>query len=195
MTDIRTRTFSAGSGAGPRPWGVLLVAIPALVVAVYFLGIVLAAVVALVTAVIVVPLALRHRRLESTGEVDVTADTVTYRRGGSEQRRLDRRSSAYEVVSFSDRYGMNPQLLLTDGSQHVRLVRGQWTASTLTELAAAAADGSPRVATWQEVKAEHGAALAWWERHTTALIVGTVIGLPVLAIVGAVLAVLLFDVG
>ena len=198
MTDVRPRTFSASSGAGPRPWRVLLVAVPGLVVAVYFLEPLVVGAVAAVTAAITVPLAIRHRRAESTSEVDVSDELVVYRRRGRVLAKIDRRSPAFEVVAFTDTHGLAHQLLLTDGVQHARLVAGQWREETLHDLASAASAasaGAPRVASWGEVKAEHPAALAWWERHATAIIVGAVVGIPALVIVGGVLAVLLFDLG
>lgn len=192
-TDIRT--FSASSGAGRRPWKVLWIALPALVVAVFLLGPVLVGIIAAITTVITVPLAMRHRRLESTSEVDVSADAVVHRRGGVETARVDRLAQGFEVVAFTDKLGVTPQLLVTDGSRHIRLVRGQWRAETLDELAVAAAGGPPSLSTWREVVRSHRSAVPVWERRQTAFIVGTVIGIPTLVLVGAVLAVLLFDVG
>ena len=174
----------------------MVIAAAAVVVGVYFLGPEVAGVVAVLTLVVAVPLALRHRRAESSSQVDVTADAIEYRRGGEVRSTLDRRSASFEVVTFTDRLGLVPQLLLTDGTQHVRLVTGQWQASTLEDLAGHVTPGpSPTRATWQEVKAAHGPALAFWERHTTAIIAGTVAGIPVLVLVGTVLAVLVLDAG
>ncbi|KAA1373004.1 hypothetical protein [Aeromicrobium fastidiosum] len=195
MTDVHLRTFAARSGAGPRPWRLLLIAIPALVVAIYLLGYLIVGIVAVITTVIAVPLAIRHRRIESTSEVDVGPDVVVHRRGGVELTRVRRRAPGYEVVVFADQYGITPQMLVTDGTHHIRLVRGQWRGETLDELGRAAATGVPRVSTWKQVKQSHAPALTFWERHQTPIIVGTVIGIPLLVIVGGVLAVLLFDVG
>lgn len=189
------RTFTAETGAGQRPWQALFFAVPAVVVGFYFLEPVVAGVVAVVTAVVVVPLALRYRRLEATSEVDVSVDAVVHRRGGAEVARLDRRSPRFEVMTFTDSQGMIPQLLMTDGTQYVRLVRGQWRQPVLDQLAEHAAGGTPRVATWKDIKADHRPALAFYERHTAAIIAGTLVGIPVLVIVGGILAVLLFDVG
>lgn len=195
MTDQSPRAFSASKTVESRPWAAIAVAIPAIVVAAYFLGLVITGIVALVTAAVAVPLAIRNKRSEQAGHVDVTADSVVHRRGDQVLARLDRRSPAFSTVLFSDSHGLTTQLLITDGSQHVRLVSGSWHVATLQDLAAAAAVGAPTTATWKEVKAQHSDALAWWERHTTALIAGVIVGLPVLAIVVAVLAVVLFDLG
>lgn len=192
-----SRTISASAAdrrAGSRSWSTAIGAAVLLLVPAYFIGVTIVAVIAVITVVIAVPLAIRHARSEDQGEVEVTADSVISRRGSTVLATVDRRASSYDVVVFSDQYGRTTQLLVTDGAQHIRLVSGSWSVRTLRELAAAASE-RPRTATWNELKAAHPEALAFWERHMIAIIAGVLVGIPVLAIVVGVLAVLLFDLG
>ncbi len=192
-----SRTFAADAAArrvGSRPWAAAVGAVALLAASVYFIGPTVVVIVAAIAIIIAVPLVLRHGRAEDKGEVDVTGDSVISRRGETVLAKVDRRSPTYDVVIFSDTYGRTTQLLVTDGTQHIRLVSGSWPVTTLRELAAASSD-RPRTATWQELKAAHPEALAFWERHTGAVIGGILVGLPLLALAIGVLAILLFDLG
>lgn len=194
------RTFTADAAsrrAGSRPWTAAILALALLSASVYFLGLTVFAIVAVLTIVIAVPLVLRHARAQDKGEVDLTAGSVISRRGTDVLATVDRHSPSYDVAVFSDAYGRTTQVLITDGSQHIRLVSGSWPVSTLRSLAAAASPhvDRPRTATWQELKAAHPEALAFWERHTGLVIAGVLVGIPALVIIGGVLAILLFDVG
>lgn len=190
-------TFSASAAArraGSLPWTAAIVPVVGLAVAIYLTGAAFVGVVAVATVVIAVPLAIRHARAQDRGEVEVTTDSVISRRGSTVLATVDRRAPLYDVVMFTDQHGGTPQLLVTDGAQHFRLVAGSWSTATLHGIAVTATD-RPRTATWNELKVAHPEVLPFWQTHMVAIVVSVLVGIPVVAIVGGVLAVLLFDVG
>lgn len=177
-----------------KPAVALALGAPIFAAATYFLGWVTVLVVALITLAVVVPLALRYARTEDTSEVEVTDDSVIWRRGSRTMAVIDRTSRALEATVFTDSHAMTTQLLLTDGTTHIRLVSGSWSPETLSELAAAV-DPEFTVSTWSEVIARHRSVFPLWERRPGLIVVGSITAVLALVFVGILIAMLVFDLG